>query len=157
MSETYSLLLTPQREGPFQNASSVLASGSASSGTVHPLESRSKRLQPPSFPDLGPLLLPLQCLPTDGPLSLALPRHAPRTCPSSTPVLQHAVHFLTFFTPWPRSHLMCQPLWLKERFTCSVPLFSAPCTLLHVFSLYLSPSKRVRYSLYLFNRLPETV
>ena len=42
VSETYRLLLTPQREGPFQNTSSVLGSGSASSGTVHPLESTSK-------------------------------------------------------------------------------------------------------------------
>ena len=135
MSETYRLLLTPQREGPFQNTSSVLGSGSASSGTVHPLESTSKWTYSP----LPSLTLALFCfLFSASPPAVLCPLPFPGALPGhvlpALLFLPHAVHFLTFFTPWPRSHLMRQPLWLKERFTCSVPLFSAlpysaPCFL----------------------------
>lgn len=157
MSEIYRLLLTPQQEGPFQNTSSVSGSGSASSGAVRPLESRSKRLQPPSLPDLGPLLLPVQRLPTDGPSSLALPRRAPRTRPSAAPVspargsFPHRLHVLAQVS-------LDAPTTLVERAIRSLcALILIPPTLLRVFSVYLSPSKRIRYSLYLFNRLPEAV
>ena len=93
-------------------------------------------LQPPSFPDLGPLLLPLQRLPTGGPLPLALSRRAPRTRPSGAPVspargsFPHLLHALAPISLDAPTTLVERAIHLLCALILSTPVLCA------MFSLY---------------------
>ena len=133
------------------------------------------RAQPPqglsirSSPHLSGLTAPFLSWPWPSSASSSAPPHrrsfAP--CPfqarSQDTSFRRSCFSRTRFISSPSSRLGPDLTWCanhsgwKSDSLALCPYSQHSRTLRHVFSLYLSPSKRVRYSLYLFNRLPETV